>query len=165
MGHDETPFRLELKDPRCGSQIKHKSNPNYEQVLFIKSHYTILAGSASDSCQEEAAVLSSLPSLSCLHFCCLHTSLQGATFFSPHISMFLFQSFAVQPLCSFSQVTISLEAFSWTAAWNVALCHNTPRWHLCVYPLNAALWKAGSLSSHVYAERQPTTSRSWIGLY
>lgn len=80
MGQDETPFRLELKDPRCGSQIKHKSNPNYEQVLFIKSHYGALAGSASDSCQEEAAVLGSLPSPGCLTFyCCLHTSLQGAT--------------------------------------------------------------------------------------
>lgn len=62
MGHDETPFRL---DPRCGSQIKHKSHPNYEQVLFIKSHNGVQASPASDTRQEEAAVLGSLPSLSC----------------------------------------------------------------------------------------------------
>lgn len=107
MGHDETPFRLELKDPRCGSQIKHKSNPNYAQVLFIKSHCGVQASSASDSCEQEAAVLSSPPSMSCF----LHTSLQGATWLrllSSYIPMFLFQTFARHTLIL---VARSLEAF------------------------------------------------------
>lgn len=77
MGHDETPFRLELKDPRCGSQIKHKSNPNYEQVLFIKSHYGVsrwlrlrlLSGGT------RSARLSSFSEPP--HFCCLRASLQA----------------------------------------------------------------------------------------
>lgn len=157
MGHDETPFRLELKDPRCGSQIKHKSNPNYEQVLFIKSHYCVSRWLRLRllSRGTRSARLSSFSETP--HFCCLHTSLQAEICFFPP-PMFLFQTLAVQK-------RRSLEAFPWTAGWNVTLCHNIPRWHLCVYPLNAALWKAGSLSSHVYAERQPAPLRSRIGLY